>query len=646
MRRVVLLCVAADAASGGRPGEDHLPPMFLIPSLCGSRIRAWSTIDCASPGIKITPGADLWVAPALIAAAPRCWSECMRLWGPNMTDMPNCTARAGEGVTSIYNLADGILGRFAHSMSGVVDGLVARGYDPTSLHAFPYDFRVTPEVLETRDGYFSRLKAALEVEVARTGRRAVLYGHSLGTKVAAYFLAWLRTRVRSERARRAWIDERVGMYVANGAPILGAPEIVTTLVVGQTMGLPMKQAQIREVLASSGGIAFLAPSTNNRAPGRKPPAHATPERPTFELDDLRYGPDVCCGPSSLAAGFSRAAEVSGDDLLGDAATMLRRLSGDDPFVGDAFAVSEVRPPVDVVVAAYGVGRRTQLSASFRMVAPKNATPPLGLAALEAAGSTSYDGLPLRRQTALWEAPASIYERGLAHREVVDGAGNEVEAPGPEAAKSGDGTVPYASLSVAHEWLARGANVDVTSVPLRGFFDEAEVVNGTYDADTRAAVWYGPLPQTGEPRMTIFESRDKGRHTEVWEMDDVPHKDSSNHNVFVLHFLREVDEYIKSAATTRGPDEGRPGTHVSGFQPEGDAACYWDYAHARCRNPDACEYRYVKGDLHLTQSCRLLATRDPAPPAAPVTDAALVVAAAVAVIVAVAVLGWDRALRGY
>merc|ERR1711965_466604 len=87
MRRVVLLCVAADAASGGRPGEDHLPPMFLIPSLCGSRIRAWSTIDCASPGIKITPGADLWVAPALIAAAPRCWSECMRLWGPNMTDM-------------------------------------------------------------------------------------------------------------------------------------------------------------------------------------------------------------------------------------------------------------------------------------------------------------------------------------------------------------------------------------------------------------------------------------------------------------------------------------------------------------------------------------------------------------------------------
>ena len=48
------------------------------------------------------------------------------------------TARADEGTDAIYNLADGILGMFAHSMSGVIDALVDYGYDTTTLHAMPY----------------------------------------------------------------------------------------------------------------------------------------------------------------------------------------------------------------------------------------------------------------------------------------------------------------------------------------------------------------------------------------------------------------------------------------------------------------------------------------------------------------------------
>ena len=68
----------------------------------------------------------------------------MRLWGPQMSDLPNCTARADEGTDAIYNLADGILGMFAHSMSGVIDALVDYGYDTTTLHAMPYVPRPRP----------------------------------------------------------------------------------------------------------------------------------------------------------------------------------------------------------------------------------------------------------------------------------------------------------------------------------------------------------------------------------------------------------------------------------------------------------------------------------------------------------------------
>ncbi|KAH8060630.1 hypothetical protein JL722_4742 [Aureococcus anophagefferens] len=327
----------ASAAPGGRPDADRLPPIFLIPSLCGSRLRAWSTVDCpSSPGVSITPGTDVWVAPALIAAVPGCWCECLRLWGPNATDMPNCTVR-GRGVAparsnlrpdfnvaAIYDLADGFLGRFAHSMSGVIDALVARGYDPTSLHA-----------------------------------------------------------------------------------------------------------------------------------------------------------------------------------------------------------------------------------------------------------------------------------------LVDGAGR-VRATGPREAKSGDHTVPYASLSAAHAWL--GGRVDVHSVPLRNFFEDDEVMSGTYDAANRAAVFdETPVNHTLlEPRFTTFESRSSGRRTAVWEMDAVAHRDSSNHNVFLSHFLRELDVFAATAARTRRASEAPSRVHVEDWRPDGDAACYWSYARRRCANPGACEYRYAKGDLHLTQSCRLVA----------------------------------------
>ena len=131
----LLLAAGAEASTGGRPRKD-LPPLFLVPSLCGSRIRAWSAPQCTIG--SISPGTNTWVNPAMIGGQPYCWCECMRLWGPQMSDLPNCTARADEGTDAIYNLADGILGMFAHSMSGVIDALVDYGYDTTTLHAMPY----------------------------------------------------------------------------------------------------------------------------------------------------------------------------------------------------------------------------------------------------------------------------------------------------------------------------------------------------------------------------------------------------------------------------------------------------------------------------------------------------------------------------
>ena len=58
MRRLavaVLLAAGAHASTGGKPRSD-LPPLFLVPSLCGSRIRAWSAPQCTIG--SISPGTN------------------------------------------------------------------------------------------------------------------------------------------------------------------------------------------------------------------------------------------------------------------------------------------------------------------------------------------------------------------------------------------------------------------------------------------------------------------------------------------------------------------------------------------------------------------------------------------------------------
>jgi hypothetical protein len=87
-------------------------------------------------------------------------------------------------LDAINTLALGVLGMFSHAMFELIDFLGVRfGYDPTSLHAMPYDFRLLPHKLELRDGYFSHFKAKMEVEVRRTGQRSIVIAHSLGCKV-------------------------------------------------------------------------------------------------------------------------------------------------------------------------------------------------------------------------------------------------------------------------------------------------------------------------------------------------------------------------------------------------------------------------------------------------------------------------------
>jgi len=54
------------------------------------------------------------------------------------------------------------------------------------------------------------MKAEIENQVNRRGQRAVIYGHSMGTKVAAYFFTWLGSQMSETQRPRPRGNQSAG----------------------------------------------------------------------------------------------------------------------------------------------------------------------------------------------------------------------------------------------------------------------------------------------------------------------------------------------------------------------------------------------------------------------------------------------------
>ncbi len=164
------------------------------------------------------------------------------LWLQHMTLMPDLTSeRPGVSVRAVPGLAgleylggDNIIGHASWVFAPVVKLLRRNGYSGRSLQGATYDWRVPPWELERRDQYFSRTMQAIErLRETNGGRPVVLLCHSMGALVGHYLCGF------AERARgRAWLDSHVDSLVLVGAPLLGAPNALSSFLVGTRMGLP------------------------------------------------------------------------------------------------------------------------------------------------------------------------------------------------------------------------------------------------------------------------------------------------------------------------------------------------------------------------------------------------------------------------
>jgi hypothetical protein len=226
----------ADGSNNNNKEEKNLrPPVFLLPGLASTRLVSWKHKPCPqSPLLSDIKMLDhVWLNMNLLIQMAtidvRCWSECMTLGryqsdyddedndvvgssnatvdvaesddgGDNdkqqqqdgdettstTTKMHGCKLRPDEGLDSISSLAPGSISSnllvggtntvYAWLIQWLADNL---GYDVTSIVALPYDWRLSPDKMESRDGFLTLMRKKIEAAVESNGLPGIMVAHSV-----------------------------------------------------------------------------------------------------------------------------------------------------------------------------------------------------------------------------------------------------------------------------------------------------------------------------------------------------------------------------------------------------------------------------------------------------------------------------------
>lgn len=199
------------------------PPVILLPGLASTRLTAWKHKSCSNALLSDIKMLDnVWLNMNLLIQMAtidsRCWSECLTLAKHQLDfdgteeefeNSTHCKLRPGDGLDAISSLAPGSVSSnlalgstntvYAWLIQWLADNL---GYDVSSIVGLPYDWRLSPDKLEERDGFLTLMKKRIEAAVHSNGLPSIMVAHSMGNLVFRYFLEWLRSQLREEAYSR------------------------------------------------------------------------------------------------------------------------------------------------------------------------------------------------------------------------------------------------------------------------------------------------------------------------------------------------------------------------------------------------------------------------------------------------------------
>ncbi|PON34764.1 Lecithin:cholesterol/phospholipid:diacylglycerol acyltransferase [Parasponia andersonii] len=619
---VLLLC-SSDGAGGDFTGDYSKLSGIIIPGFASTQLRAWSILDCPYSPLDFNPLDLVWLDTTKLLSAVNCWLKCMMLDPYNQTDHPQCKSRPDSGLSAITELDPGyITGPLSSVWKEWIKWCIEFGIEANAIIAVPYDWRLSPSMLEERDLYFHKLKLTFETALKLRGGPSLVFAHSLGNNVFQYFLEWLKLEIAPKHYNQ-WLDEHIHAYFAVGAPLLGATETVKAALSGLTFGLPISEGTARLLFNSFGSSLWMMPFSKycraenvyskhfswgsrrghhtyhcDQQESRSnfsgwptniinieiPSAHGFDAYPSItEIAETNFTNMECGLPTQLSFSaremsdgtFFKAIEDYDPDSIDDTffchlsygtlinAAYFRSYHGDPVF--NPLTPWE-RPPITNVFCIYGIDSKTEVGYYF---APS--------------GKPYPDN---------WIITDVIYE---IEGTLTSRSGNVVE--GNPGATSGDETVPYHSLSWCKNWL--GPKVNITRAP-QAEHDGSDVqmelnIEHIHDVDIIPNMTKSPRTKY----VTYYEDSVSipGKRTAVWELDKANHRNIVRSPVLMRELWLQMWHDVHPNATSTFVTKAKRG-------PLRDEDCYWDYGKARCAWAEYCEYRYLFGDVHLGQSCRL------------------------------------------
>ncbi|XP_015968135.1 phospholipid--sterol O-acyltransferase [Arachis duranensis] len=601
------LIIAAVAGGGSGEGELDYKKLsgIIIPGFASTQLRAWSILDCPFSPLDFNPLDLVWLDTTKLLSAVNCWLKCMLLDPYNQTDHPDCKSRPDSGLSGITELDPGyITGGFS---------CLSPSIPCNAIMAVPYDWRLSPSMLEERDLYFHKLKLTFETAYKLRGGPSLVFAHSLGNHVFRYFLEWLKLEIAPKHYIQ-WLDQHIHAYFAVGAPLLGATETVEATLSGFTFGLPISEGTARLMFNSFSSSLWMMPFSKYCRSNSNYWKHFSGARHvgnhTYHCEDKEFQSNFSGWPTNLinieipsTRGFDAypsITEIPQSNLssmecgiptqlsfsareMSDG-TFFKAIEDYDPdskrlsyqleksYINDPVLNPLTpwdRPPIKNVFCIYGTDSKTKVGYYF---APS--------------GKPYPDNWIIT--DIIYEFEGSLYSR----------SGNLIE--GNPGATSGDETVPYNSLAWCKSWL--GPKVNITRAP-QSEHDGTDVqielnVEHHHDEDVVANMTRSPKVKY----ITYYEDSESlpGKRTAVWELDKANHRNIVRSPVLMRELWLEMWHDVHPDAKSKFVTKAKRG-------PLRDDDCYWDYGKARCAWAEYCEYRYVFGDVHLGQSCRLKST---------------------------------------
>ncbi|KAK7363276.1 hypothetical protein VNO77_05412 [Canavalia gladiata] len=198
-------------------------PVVFVPGIVTGGLELWEGRQCADGLFR----KRLWGGTfGELYKRPLCWVEHMSLDNETGLDRPGIRVRPVSGLVAADYFAPGY---FVWAV--LIANLARIGYEEKNMYMAAYDWRISFQNTEVRDGTLSRIKSNIELMVATNdGEKVVVIPHSMGVLYFLHFMKWVEAPAPMGGGGGSdWCAKHIKAVVNIGGPFLGVPKSVAGL---------------------------------------------------------------------------------------------------------------------------------------------------------------------------------------------------------------------------------------------------------------------------------------------------------------------------------------------------------------------------------------------------------------------------------